>query len=46
MQEYQSALLFVEYTEEAFDKVMDLNVKGVFNATRAASECMMQEAAV
>ena len=25
-----------EYTEELFDKVMDLNVKGVFNATRAA----------
>ena len=32
---------FVEYTEETFDKVMDLNVKGVFNATRAASECMV-----
>lgn len=32
---------FMEYTEEAFDKVMDLNVKGVFNATRAASECMV-----
>jgi len=32
---------FTEYTEEAFDKVMDLNVKGVFNATRAASECMV-----
>ena len=32
---------FVEYTEEMFDKVMDLNVKGVFNATRAASECMI-----
>jgi len=31
---------FIEYTEETFDKVMDLNVKGVFNATRAASECM------
>lgn len=31
---------FLEYTEETFDKVMDLNVKGVFNATRAASECM------
>ena len=26
---------FTEYTEETFDKVMDLNVKGVFNATRA-----------
>lgn len=32
---------FMEYTEEAFDKVMNLNVKGVFNATRAASECMV-----
>ncbi len=31
---------FMEYTEETYDKVMDLNVKGVFNATRAASECM------
>ena len=30
-----------EYTEETFDKVMDLNVKGVFNATRAAVECMI-----
>ncbi len=33
---------FTEYTEELFDKVMDLNVKGVFNATRAASECMVR----
>lgn len=32
---------FIEYTEEAFDKVMDLNGKGVFNATRAAAECMV-----
>ncbi len=32
---------FTQYTEEMFDKVMDLNVKGVFNATRAASECMV-----
>ena len=32
---------FTQYTEETFDKVMDLNVKGVFNATRAASECMI-----
>ena len=31
---------FTEYTEETFDKVMDLNVKGVFNATRAAVDCM------
>lgn len=32
---------FTEYTEEDFDRVMDLNVKGVFNATRAAVECMV-----
>ena len=32
---------FTEYTEETFDRVMDLNVKGVFNATRAAIECMV-----
>ena len=32
---------FTEYTEETFDKVMDLNVKGVFNSIRAASECMI-----
>ena len=31
---------FMNYTEETYDKVMDLNVKGVFNATRAAAECM------
>ena len=31
---------FAEYTEELFDQVMDLNVKGVFNATRVASEFM------
>lgn len=31
---------FMEYTEETFDKVMDLNVKGVFHAARAAAECM------
>ena len=30
-----------EYTEEIFDKVMDLNVKGVFNATKAAAEQMI-----
>lgn len=34
---------FTEYTEEAFDKVMDLNVKGVFNATKAASEFMIAQ---
>ena len=31
---------FVNYTEEIFDKVMDLNIKGVFNATRAVVEAM------
>ncbi len=31
---------FLDYTEETFDKVMELNVKGVFNATRAVVECM------
>lgn len=33
---------FSQYTEETFDKVMDLNVKGVFNASRAASEYMVE----
>ncbi len=32
---------FGEYTAEIYDKVMDLNIKGVFNASRAASECML-----
>ena len=31
---------FTEYTEETFEKVMELNVKGVFNAARAAVEYM------
>ena len=31
---------FDNYTDEIFDKVMDLNVKGVFNATKAAAEHM------
>ena len=31
---------FLNYTEEIYDKVMDLNIKGVFNATRAAAEYM------
>lgn len=30
----------LNYTEDTFDKVMDLNVKGVFNASRAAAEYM------
>lgn len=32
---------FTDYTEEMFEKVMDLNIKGVFNATKVASECML-----
>ena len=34
---------FAVYTEEIFDQVMDLNVKGVFNASRAAAEIMAQK---
>ena len=30
----------LNYTEELYDKVMDLNVKGVFNAAKAAAEIM------
>jgi len=33
----------IQYTEELFDKVMDLNVKGVFTATRAAVEHMEKQ---
>lgn len=33
---------FLEYTDEIYDKVMDLNVKGIFNSTRAASERMAE----
>ena len=32
---------FMDYAEETFDKVIDLNIKGVFNATRVATECMV-----
>lgn len=32
---------FTEYTEETFEKVMDLNIKGVFNCSKAASEHMI-----
>lgn len=32
---------FTEYTEELFDDIMDLNVKGVFNATRTVIEYMV-----
>lgn len=31
---------FSGYTEETFDKVMDLNVKGTYNCSRAAAELM------
>jgi 3-oxoacyl-[acyl-carrier protein] reductase/7-alpha-hydroxysteroid dehydrogenase len=31
---------FEQYTEELFDKVMDLNVKGLFNCTRAVTDVM------
>ncbi len=34
---------FKDYTEEIFDKVMDLNMKGVFNASKAASEYMIAQ---
>ena len=33
---------FLDYTQDTFDKVMDLNVKGVFNASRVAAEHMAQ----
>lgn len=33
---------FTEYDQETFNKVMDLNVKGVFTATQAASESMIR----
>lgn len=33
---------FAEYKEETFDKVLELNVKGVFNATKIASEQMIE----
>lgn len=31
------------YTEETFDKVMDLNVKGIFNVTKAAVDYMVEK---
>jgi len=36
---------FLSYTEDTFDKVMDLNVKGVFTASRAAAEYMAEKGA-
>lgn len=32
---------FTDYTDETFEKVMDLNIKGVFNCSKAASEHMI-----
>ena len=34
---------FTSYTEALYDKVMELNLKGVFNAARAASDYMVQQ---
>ena len=34
---------FENYTEEIFDKVMDLNIKGVFNASRAVVDAMVRQ---
>lgn len=34
---------FTEYTEELFDKVMDLNVKGVYTASKAAVDWMLKK---
>lgn len=34
---------FTGYTQELFDKVMDLNIKGVYNCTRSAVEFMQSQ---
>ena len=34
---------FNQYTEELFDKVMDLNVKGLYNCTRAVTDTMTKQ---
>ncbi len=34
---------FTSYTEETFDKVMNLNLKGCFNASRIAAEQMVNQ---
>lgn len=34
---------FEQYTQETFDRVMDLNVKGVFNGCKAAAKWMQQQ---
>lgn len=33
----------IQYSEETFDKVMDLNVKGVFHTTRAVADTMIAQ---
>lgn len=37
---------FTDYTPELFDKVMDLNLKGLYNATRAAVQSMTDRGGV
>lgn len=32
---------FLNYTEDVFERVMNLNVKGVYNCSRAVSDCMV-----
>ena len=34
---------FTNYTEDLFEKVMDLNVKGVFHASRAVVDYMVEQ---
>ncbi len=34
---------FMDYTEETFDKVMDLNIKGIFNASRIVADYMISQ---
>ena len=36
---------FANYTEEVFDRVMDLNVKGVYNCSKAAADHMVAQGA-
>ena len=36
---------FANYTEEVFDRVMDLNVKGVYNCSKAVSDHMVAQGA-
>lgn len=41
MRECRRVPPFTQYTEETFNKVMDLNVKAVYNCSKAASEHMI-----